>query len=137
MNKFMQLGAALGGAALVVAAGSAYTASNTMTANPLMGWGEQTASGVAPTSTEYTYSEAGALMELDKVIYNVPAMADFENVTASLTVGGTESLDPAITTDCTPITATKITCDNAGVAFGYLVDDVETIALTVKQSSTT
>jgi hypothetical protein len=136
MNNGFKVGMALAGAAAIAVGGTAFTASNTMTADPVMGNGIQNVTGVVTTNTAYTYSQAGALLELDRVVYTVDEMDDFANVTATITVAGTESFATPVTEACVVTNATTITCDDGGELAGWLVEDIDSLALAVKQSST-
>lgn len=115
MNKFMQLGAALGGAALVVAAGSAYTAANTMTDDPYMGYGTNGVTGVTATNAAYTYSGAGATLTLDKVVYTISdVLTADDDVTAELTKNGAGTPVDCIVTVPSTITCGGVDPDDLG-----------------------
>lgn len=87
MNKAMQLGAALGGAALVVAAGSAYTdAVSGLPAAGVYAFGSTTYTGVAVTGVAYAQDAADPSL-LDGVTYTTTTDVD-SGYTAKLYFNG-------------------------------------------------
>ena len=132
MKKSMQIGVALVASALLVAGGSAYTAANTLTADPLIGDGSNSVSGVTVTTTDYTYTDSSG-DTLDSVVYTVSDdLTTNTTTTAAITPAGTGT-----TSACTITNATTITCDHATVGLGYTVADLTAIALSVQTSQTT
>jgi len=113
------------GAALVVAAGSAYTAANTMTGATITGYGNQTATGVTVTTTTYTPLETDASL-LKEVVWKTTTDIDTNyTATMTMTVSGAPVVKScAITSTVTPWT---ITCD----ADDAVITNVSAVALTV------
>ncbi|MFM2437810.1 MAG: hypothetical protein RLZ55_621 [Actinomycetota bacterium] len=133
MNTAMRMGIALGGAAVVIAGGSAFTNSNTLPAAKTLGFGETSASGVVTTKTTLTPKSGNASL-LDTVVWedNDTTVAPATH-TAMLTLtvaGATTTIDA----DCTivqhvadPLTQGTITCDGADTA----IAGIQKVGLTV------
>lgn len=135
MNKFMQLGAALGGAALVVAAGSAYTASSSVPATNL-GYGTATVTGVTVEAVNYTLSSDKAKVEA--VAYTVTALATGD-VRAVLTLSDTAGTEGKVQSiNCVTTSTTVLTCTSVGAAspfdLGFPVADLNKVNLSVTSS---
>ena len=129
MKTRRQIGAALAGAALVVAGGSAYTAANTLTADPFMGDASNSVSGVTVTSTDFTYTDSSG-DTLKSIVYNVSDdLTTNGTTTAAVTPTGTGAL-----VDCT-VSQSAITCDDGG-GLGWTVANLTAIALSVQTSQT-
>lgn len=103
MNTAMRVGIALGGAAVVIAGGSAFTASNTVP-NSEAGYGTSTVSGENPTNITHTLNATG-----DKIMTTVLTFADSQEDNTVAAAFGSANL-----TTCTTETGTEYkvaTCD--------------------------
>lgn len=132
MNTAMRVGIALGGAAVVIAGGSAFTDSNTLPATKTLGYGNTTATGVVTTKTTLTPLASDG-SKLDSVVWeesNLAITPETHKAMMTLTVSG----NPSVTdSNCTIVAATAtptvgtITCTGANAA----IANVTGVALTV------
>ncbi len=111
MNTAMRVGIALGGAAVVIAGGSAFTAGNTdMPATKMAGYGETQTTGVTVTKTTYT-PKASEPSQLEEVVWETSTAIATATHTATLTLktsGATVTGTCVIAGAGSPYT---ITCD--------------------------
>lgn len=134
MNTAMRMGIALGGAAVVIAGGSAFTAANTGLVNGKVGYQQVEASGVAVTSTTYNTLSSDA-SKMDKIVYTTGTDVGPANFTAKLTFN--QATSPVVKA-CTIVETTAdtlwtITCDG-GSTLGVDVADILTVGLTVTEN---
>ena len=127
MKKSMQIGAALAGAALVVAGGSAYTAANTLTADPVAGNSQNSVTGVTATNTAYTYTGDGSTLAVDTITYTTT-----EDLSALTNVSAAVTNNSSNTVTCDVSTANTIACTSVS----WNVAALTTIDLAVEQSQT-
>ncbi|MCH9817131.1 MAG: hypothetical protein K0U64_11895 [Actinomycetia bacterium] len=130
MKTRRQIGAALAGAALVVAGGSAYTAANTLTADPFMGDASNSVSGVTVTSTDFIYYDASG-DTLKSIVYNVS-----DDLTTNGTTTATVTSSVGDVNQCN-VAQSAITCNVYGTSLGWSVAGLTAIALSVQTSQTT
>ncbi len=132
MNNTMRMGVAIGGAAVVIAGGSAFTAANTGLVAGKVGYQQVTATGVEVVSTTYTPLATDA-SKMDEIVYTTTTNLTGVNFTAKVTFNqGTTPVVKACT-----ITGTEspwtITCDD-GSTLGVNVADILTVGLTVTEN---
>lgn len=127
--KFMQIGAALGGAALVAVAGSAYTATGMEGMAPYAYWGQDSTlvEGVTVSDVAYTTTGDPAAI-LTVVTFTVGEdLTTGEGFNATLTPTGLTDPQPATCNTSVPLT---ITCTETA-ASDWALDDLDGITLTV------
>lgn len=124
MRNHQKLIAGLAVVGIVVAGGSAFTASNTVAAS-VAGYGTSTISGATATSVRYTLNGAGtqitaAAMNFDGDLTGMTVKAGFGSDTLTSCTVGTPGLDNpdtlALLDDYTPVTCSGYTQSTASSA---------------------
>jgi len=130
MKKLVQLGGALAAAGLVIAGGSAYTASNTMNADPVGGVGSNNVTGVTVDTTDYVYSANGTIMQSVEYVINEDLSGKVVTATITPTGIGASSV-------CTVSLPSTILCNDDATLLGWTVAGLTNISLSVVTTETT
>lgn len=131
MNTGLRAAVALGGAAVVIAGGSAFTAANTGMTDGKVGYQQVETTGVVILSTSYNTLSSDA-SKMDSIVFTTAQDID-TNFTAKLTLnqGGTPVVKScAISGTSRPWT---ITC-NGGSTLNVAVADIASVGLTLTEN---
>ncbi len=131
MNTTIKLAAALGGAVLVAAGGTAFTASNTVPTNFVAGYGEAAVTGAVLENVHNTFSDDGTMIITTLLTFADPVQG--QTIKASLAAEGAD-LGTTCVVGSSPFDTA--TCTWAGTT-GISTKDADSLAVLVSKDGTT